>query len=388
MGHGNEVKMMTRIERTLPSRYYYDPDHYQKELEAIWYKNWLYVCRSENIGQNGAFRVVTIGNQEIVVTRDKDGGVQAFHNTCRHRGTALCTEKEGHFKGNFIQCPYHAWTYSLKGDLIATPHMCKAENFDKKEYSLYRVAVQEWHGFIFINLQGEKADFSLEMALEVMKADHVLDNWHMEDLRSNFKGEVLQTVKCNWKAWLENFMECYHCPGIHPELAKIVPAHAKGLMEGQEGANTPPSGKVLKAGAVTWSLDGKTNVPYFPHLSEEEKVRGQTFIVLLPSFFVLACVDFVSILRVLPSGPESVEVCWNVIYHPSVLERDDVNLDKTVELARLVIEQDSRICEIQQRGIRCIRHKTGILVPQEEDLLDFHEWVLGMLNGSKAEEEA
>ena len=111
-----------KIRKSMPNRYHYDPDYYQRELEVIWYKMWLNVCRSDELGSPRDYKVVNVGEQNVVITRDLKGNLRAFHNTCRHRGSILCTETQGRFEGGSIVCPYHAWTYSLEGDLIATPH--------------------------------------------------------------------------------------------------------------------------------------------------------------------------------------------------------------------------------------------------------------------------
>ena len=128
--------------KSFPNHWHYDPDHYRKELDAFWYSMWVYACRSEDIATPRDYQVVTIGNQNVIVTRDLRGNVRAFHNTCRHRGSILCTEDKGRFEGGSIVCPYHAWTYSLKGDLIATPHQLESADFEMNDYSLYNVAVR------------------------------------------------------------------------------------------------------------------------------------------------------------------------------------------------------------------------------------------------------
>src|SRR5579883_1820708 len=85
---------LARLEPTLPSYFYHDPAHYERELRSIWYRNWIYVCRSSSLPDSRSFRTFTIGTQSILVLRDEDGTLRAFHNTCRHRGSALCTEAE------------------------------------------------------------------------------------------------------------------------------------------------------------------------------------------------------------------------------------------------------------------------------------------------------
>ena len=98
---------LSRLEPSLPSRSYFDPEQYQRELEAIWYRNWLCIGRIEELSEPRDYKVVEVGSQSILVTRDHEGRLHAFHNTCRHRGSVLCTQERGRLPGNAIVCPYH-----------------------------------------------------------------------------------------------------------------------------------------------------------------------------------------------------------------------------------------------------------------------------------------
>src|SRR5215471_15287662 len=109
------------VERTLPSAWYYDPTQYARELERIWYRHWIYLCRASTLAEPLAFRTFEIGTQPILLLRDEAGTLRAFHNTCRHRGAALCREAEGTLRMQRITCPYHSWSYDLRGNLRHTP---------------------------------------------------------------------------------------------------------------------------------------------------------------------------------------------------------------------------------------------------------------------------
>ena len=146
---------MTLLERTtesLPSRWYYDPAQHARELEAIWYRDWVCVGREEELREAGDYFVAAVGDESLVVTRDRDGRLHAFHNTCRHRGSRLCTVPRGRFAGGRIVCPYHAWSYALSGELLATPKMELPRDFRREEHALYAVHVDTWGGFLFVNL--------------------------------------------------------------------------------------------------------------------------------------------------------------------------------------------------------------------------------------------
>ena len=368
---------LERVEKGLPTHYYYDPAHYQRELEAIWYDQWVYLCRSEEIAEPREFKVAQIGDESVVLTRNLSGELRAFYNTCRHRGSVLCTEEKGRFKGKSIVCPYHAWSYSLDGELVNTPYRLPTDDFRLQDYSLYEVGVSEWAGFVFVHLSpGGATDFH-----EVLgDSANLLANWKIQDLRVGHR--TCATVECNWKVFCENFGECLHCPDLHPELSQLVPIYKQGLVSERELPDYEPSlgrdlrGETpLREGAVTWTPDGQTKIPYLEGLSAEEQMRGQTFITVEPNFFLVAHVDYVRAIRLIPLGPERTELSMEWLFHPSALEREDFDLEHATALAMTVSAEDRRACELNQRGLRSRAHSHGVLVRQEYWVHRFQSWV-------------
>src|SRR5687767_12344511 len=121
-GHQSQMSMRVPLDRLrsgLPAAWYYDSAHHARELEAVWYRGWVAVCREEEIASPGDWRTVRVGTQSLVVFRNDEGAVSAIHNTCRHRGSVLCTAESGRFERKRIVCPYHSWTYDLAGELVA-----------------------------------------------------------------------------------------------------------------------------------------------------------------------------------------------------------------------------------------------------------------------------
>src|ERR1700679_1266605 len=136
----------------LPADAYFDPRQYERELQRIWYRNWVYVGRSAGLAGARSFQTFALGDQKILLVRDDEGVLQGFHNTCRHRGAALCTEPQGVLRSSSVVCPYHAWSYGLKGDLLRTTSKSIPSGFALEDYPLYRIKVSEWRGFIFVCL--------------------------------------------------------------------------------------------------------------------------------------------------------------------------------------------------------------------------------------------
>lgn len=373
---------MALLERTtdsLPSTWYYDPAQYARELEAVWYRDWVPVARSEDLPKAGDFVAEKIGDQSLFVTRDRDGRPRAFFNTCRHRGSTLCIERRGHFASGRIVCPYHAWTYALTGELVATPRMELPADFRRKDHPLYEAPVESWGGFLFVNL-GERppplADFLGGEAKNV-------ERWPLASLVSVRRETNL--LACNWKVFWENYSECYHCPGVHPELCRIMPLYREGLLSyGDRRASSQAEAADdlrphVAPGVVTWTLDGQSHLPAIEGPDASDRALGVVFASFKASLFVVAHPDYVRSVRILPRGPEAIELTVDWLLPPGVADRYPEELENMCSMGRLLIAQDGRVCELNQQGLRSRRHRHGVLMPQEHGLLEFHDWLRSRL---------
>ena len=373
---------LTRLERTLPSHHYFDFEHYQRELEALWYRGWQIVGRTDSLKVPGEYQVIDIGDQSILVTRNDEGELRAFHNTCRHRGSVLCSKARGRFTAGRIVCPYHAWTYSLDGTLTNTPWRLHSGHFDESAYSLYEVGVAEWAGFLFLNLQPDSSEQFEEAITDWSES---LSGWQFETAGTGHRRQW--EIACNWKVFWENFSECYHCPGIHPELSQISREFAKGIIRASDHPDWDAGGGTesvyqsrLLPGVHTWSDDGLTNLPYFPGLNEDERRLGHNFSVLRPSGFVAAHVDFARFGYVVPLGPEKVRFTIEWLFPRETLDDPTIDLSAPIEFIERLTAQDARVCELNQRGLHARRHQYGVLVGQEYLLSGFHAWVKSKLS--------
>jgi len=377
----NQYNGLTKPCDGLSADAYLDPRHYERELNRIWYRNWIYVGRSAELARPRAYRTFELGDQRLLLVRDDGGVLQGFHNTCRHRGAALCRENEGLLQANAITCPYHAWVYSLAGDLKRTSSKRTPDGFDAAQFSLYKIRVQEWRGGVFVALTDDPPPF--ERAFDPPSSR--LDAWPLADL---VVGHVLvKTLECNWKIFWENFNECLHCPGVHPSLSQLVPIYGRGLVrEGDDpdwlrtAADPDPKYKGgLRAGAATWSMDGQpTGVP-FAGLSAEDRRRGALFVTHLPSLFIVAHVDYLRVVRLRPLAPERTELRVEYLFSRESLESPGFDLRNIVDFTNTVMSEDARICELNQRGLRAMPHAHGVIMPEEYLIRKFHEWVGGEL---------
>lgn len=374
------MTLLTETKPTLPSAWYYDPVQYARELEAIWYRDWVCVGRVEEIAAAGEFRVVSVGAQNLIVTRNENDEVRVFHNTCRHRGSTLCTGDKGRFPNRRIICPYHTWTYSLDGDLLATPARVEVDDFCAGDFSLYSVHTDTWGGFIFVNLSAKPAMTLLEFLGD--EADE-LANWPLTEMVSVH--QEASVLNCNWKVFWENYSECYHCPRLHPELCKVVPVYKKALLsnaddpEWQASSDDDDGRPRVGKGLKTWTMDGQTSLPAIDGLTDAEREVGMLFASFTASLFVVGHTDYVRSVRLVPTGPESLMLVVDWLLMPGVAESHPNEVEQMMKLGRLVVEQDGRACELNQQGLKSPRHEHGVLVPQEESLWEFHEWLRAKL---------
>lgn len=232
-------------------------------------------------------------------------------------------------------------------------------------------AVKEWGGFVFLNRSASPGAEFDELAAEGASA---LSGWPLA--RLSLAHREVHEVACNWKVFWENYLECYHCPGVHPELCRLVPLYGRGLTN---PADLPPDhalrdAPLLKAGALTWSADGQTPLPDLPGLGENRLAAGMTFGDFPPGMFVIAHRDHARSVRVMPLAPEGTQLTVEWLLEAETLS-DGVDIERLVAFGHRVVMEDARICEVNQAGLRCRAHEHGMLLPIERDVAAFDDWV-------------
>lgn len=356
---------------SLPASWYRDQDHYQKELSRIHARNWIHIGRDEEFPPMVVRRIEVAGSNLIAV-KNADGDISCFHNTCRHRGAELCAAQETRLKSKLITCPYHEWSYGLDGRLVRVPYATPTPDFRQDEHGLLKVSVKSWNGFVFVCLAAVPPDFDNAPDLGA----RALDNWPMAELKIGHTW--VHQIDCNWKVFWENYNECLHCPGIHPELCDMVPVYREGIMAANERPDWQPGstpGSALKPGASTWTMSGKPCGPEFPNLSAAERLRGHTFVTLWPTMYVVAHVDYVRAVTMRPLGPERMEIKAQWLFQPSTLAHPGFDLEDVTGFATIVMKQDADASEMNQRGLRSKAFAHGRLMPQEFDVYNFQQWV-------------
>jgi carnitine monooxygenase subunit len=210
----------------LPPRCYSDLEVLAREHERIFRRSWAYVGHVGQVENPGDHLVANVAGVPIVVVRGKDGAARGFLNVCRHRGhpVAMVQEPEervpvgggwlrqvGNGTRSTLQCIYHAWTYGLDGCLRAAPRSDREADFDKAQLGLVPISVELWGPMVFANLRPDAQPLSTFLGGVARRTRE--RGFEVDD--KTYKTTMERVVRCNWKEFLENGAECYHCPTIH-----------------------------------------------------------------------------------------------------------------------------------------------------------------------------
>jgi len=371
---GVDYQMSTAM-MTLPREYYQSEKIYAEELEKIFYKRWLFVCREEEIQNPGDFITVEIGDESIIVVRDSQNKIKAHFNVCRHRGTRICDTEKGKFSSGVIQCPYHGWKYDLSGSLKAFPLPKEFPDFNKADFALFPAHVGIWGGFVFINLAEKPVPFEEEMGALTNK----FEDWNMPELRIAHKIEY--KLNCNWKLILQNYQECYHCPGVHPELSQLSPFRG-AVHDCMEGAVIGGYMKINEKGG-SMTMDGKAAAPPVCSVSGDDMQRVHYYTVF-PSLLLSPHPDFVMYHRIRTVAINKIENDCFFLLHPDVIADKKLmkRFKSALEFWDLTNLQDWQVCEQMQQGLRSHRFKQGRYSSLEDILFAIDREILKALGHS------
>jgi Rieske 2Fe-2S family protein len=339
---------------TLPQEYYTSEDILEQEQERIFRRYWVCAGHQSRIPGPGDYFVLNLFAESLIILRDRQGEIRAFHNVCRHRGTRICEASEGRFSSS-IQCSYHAWTYGLDGRLIGAPFMKDVADFHWEDFPLRAAPVALWHGFIFVNLSRSKPQpFENQYAPLIGR----LPGWEMAGLKSHRR--IGYETKANWKYIFQNFNECYHCPTIHPLLNKYTD-YTSGENDLTEG---PFLGGYMEiSGGESMTVSGRLCALPLGEATGEEK-RGYYYSVL-PNLLLNIHPDYVMFHLVFPEAPGRSTVVSEWLFHPEAASRPDFRPEEAIDFWDETNLQDWHVCELSQLGVQSQAYSPGWYSPRE-----------------------
>ena len=377
---------------SLEQRFYTDPQIYQLELEQIIMRNWIFAGHQNELAEPGDFKVLKVANESTIIVRGQDGGIRAFANVCRHRGSLVCLEESGNTRK--FTCPYHGWVYNTEGELVGTRDM--PEDFHREEHGLHRVSVDVVHGLMFVCLCDDPP--SLVAAKRDLAEPMVMFGFE------NLKLAATKTypIGANWKLSIENYQECYHCAPSHPDYAKMhtlmldakrrdrVQAHmlekmaACGLKNirfdctdseapvGEQGYSY--SRTAMFEGYKTGSRDGEPVAPLLGELTDYD--GGASDIAIGPFSFFLTYSDHVVGYAFTPVDAANCQCQVYWLVRGDAREGEDYNRADLMWLWDVTTYADEKIIVDNWKGVNSRYYRPGPFSGMERLEQRWVEWIL------------
>ncbi|PWC86297.1 aromatic ring-hydroxylating dioxygenase subunit alpha [Azospirillum sp. TSO5] len=401
--------LLTRRKKghSLEAPFYTSEEIFKLDMEIIFGRHWLHVGVEPDVAEPGDVMVVDIGKTSVIVMRDDDMELRAFHNVCRHRGARIILQEKTSV-GNLV-CSYHQWTYGQDGELLFAEHM--GSDFDRKCRNLKKVHIRSVGGLIFICLAEEAPDDIDRMAAAI--EPYILPH----DLKNCKVAKTVDLIeKGNWKLTMENNRECYHCVSNHPELT--IPLFEYGFGFAPDGTNPKRMEHAAKYEALVQSchtgweaagfpsrevdrltdttgfraerlpLDGAGEAHTKDTRSASKKLLGSITERKLgalsfwtqPNSWNHFMSDHIVTFSVFPLGPDRNLLRTRWLVHKDAVEGVDYDLNRLTEVWEATNQQDADLVEISHNGALSPAYEPGPYSPYTEPLVEkFTEWYVGRM---------
>ncbi|HXG58076.1 MAG TPA: SRPBCC family protein [Thermoanaerobaculia bacterium] len=347
---------------TLPSRFYTDPRYLDLENRSLFGRTWQLAGRSEQVSEPGRYFTTTIAGEPLLVVRGSDGELRALSNVCRHRAGPVAA---GEGKRPVLQCGYHGWTYALDGRLLNTPEMDGVCGFDRASVALPRFSVAEWNQLVFLNLDPGApplTDFLGDLATALERRDH---------RGFRLAARKVWEVGCNWKVYVDNYLEGYHIPIVHPGLFREID-YANYRTETKRNYSIQHA--PLRSADRIRVKEGEEDVDYF---------------WIFPNLMLNVYPDNFSTNLILPLGHGRTLTVFEWYFRdpddPAVKRK----IEETIAFSDEIQIEDIAICEAVQRGLQSPTYESGRYSPKRENgVHHFHRLyceAMGLLSASAAE---
>jgi phenylpropionate dioxygenase-like ring-hydroxylating dioxygenase large terminal subunit len=321
---------------TLPAAWYHEPSVYARERERLFAREWLLFGHESQLPRPGDALAESVAGWPLFLVRGSDGAVRGFHNVCRHRAGPLVWDGAEHCK--VLRCKYHGWVYELDGRLRSAPDFGDAEGFDPAQLALEPVRVAAWRGLLFVNLGPGAPPLEEALAPFARAAAQV----PLE--AAKLCGAARHELACNWKTYVENYLEGYHVPYLHPSLHREIDVKGYRVEVG----------------------DGFALHFAPPRPSVREPVYEGFWAWLAPNAAINVYASGMSLERMLPTGPGTMRIEY-LFFFRDTGETGAAEREAALAMCAQVTEEDRRICEAVQRNLRAGIYRSGRLSPRHEN---------------------
>ncbi|MDT7603124.1 MAG: choline monooxygenase, partial [Acidobacteriota bacterium] len=292
----------------------------------------------------------TVGDEPVIVVRGADATVRALSNVCRHRAGPVAS---GCGSREVFRCGYHGWSYALDGSLAATPEWGGVEDFDREAHALPQFRVETWGALVFVNLDPNAAPLS--GTLEDLPARLA----HRDLSRMRFALRKDWQVECNWKTYVDNYLEGYHIPVVHPALNRELD-YAQYRTETRRLYSIQHS-PIRRDRATRLAID------------ENAGENEAQFFWLFPNLMLNVYPDNYSTNLIVPLSAERTLTIFEWYFDSLEQEATQAALRRTVAFSDEIQIEDIHICEAVQRGLRSRTYSQGrYSVRRENGVHHFH----------------
>jgi len=336
---------------TLPARFYKDPNVAEAEKGRIFRRTWQIVGHVSQLQQPGDYITSNLAGEPLLIVRNTKGELKGFYNVCRHRAGPPA---EGCGSRKVFRCGYHGWTYSLDGALLNAPEFEGVEDFSKEKFGLTPINVAEWEGLIFVNLDPDAEP--LIPALHELPEQATKFGFHKMRLYERRTYDM----ECNWKTYIDNYLEGYHLPSVHPSLNRELDynSYTTTLFERHS----------LQASPIRGPENESTTQRRYSQAKGDDVAE---YYWIFPNWMLNCYPDNVSLNIVLPVSPERSIAIFEWYFPEEALKTEAPA--KTVAFSDEIQVEDVRICEVVQKNLRSNSYDRGrYSVKQERGLHHFH----------------
>jgi choline monooxygenase len=319
---------------TIPSHWYTTQEIHALDLTAIFSRTWQAIGHLSQLRNPGDCLVTAVAGDPIVIVRGRDGQLRSFYNVCRHRGGPLVMDDGS---CTMLQCKYHGWTYHLDGSLRGVPRWDRVDLFDKKDYGLVPVEHLVWQDIVWVCL--ESPEVPLESLIQGIGERVCAPPRNLLAGLSFYKRAVYD-VRCNWKAYVDNYLEGYHLPHVHPDLCDLLDIQ-KYVTETAEYNSLQYS--PFQEGDNLYGAGGGEAYYYF----------------IWPNFMLNIIPSRLQTNRVIPVAADRCQVIFDYFYDDITSPGAIARAEADIEYAHRVQLEDVEICEYVQRGLASRAYDRG-----------------------------
>jgi choline monooxygenase len=315
---------------TLPARLYGDATVYETERREIFARTWQLFAHESQLPRPGDYLATNFAGYPIVAVRGDDGTIRAFHNVCRHRAGPLVDDGTGHCAGALV-CRYHAWKYALDGRLASARDFGPAEDFDPRQFALFALKCEIWRGFLFVNMDADARPLEESIAPLENRIRHLAAERFQKARVSGHE------IRCNWKTYVENYLEGYHIPVLHPMLASTIAAdYGTEIEPPAQFYRATPKNDAPIAGLWAWTW---------------------------PCLGINVYADGILMERMWPVSVDRMRLDYLFLFAE---DADEADIERQIAASLVTTKEDVDICEAVQRNLDAGIYQTGRLSPKHE----------------------